>query len=192
MHYFSEQIDRIFESKWKGRIWKVCQQNFQQHWWFAISPQKIKWQRRGGHVGWTNRTLLLSSSNMAAMTSHENDLFPILTCAFVFFPSPLCVRYRIGILYLSLLPCNIRELKQNSWGRRRSLDKTNYTKQKAHVNMWNKVDICAVLLSNETSTAPFPRCLQNVTDISRPNVHRFVQEETLESTEFQRKQKHTG
>ena len=51
----------------------------------------------------------------------------------------------------------------------------------------NKADICAVLLSNETSTAPFPRCLQNVTDISRTKVHRFVQEETLESTEFQRK-----
>ena len=33
--------------------------------------------------------------------------------------------------------------------------------------MWNKADIRAVLLSNETSTAPFPCCLQNVADISR-------------------------
>ena len=50
--------------------------------------------------------------------------------------------------------------------------------------MWNKADICAVLLSNETSTAPFPRCLKNLADISRSNIHRFVQEETLYSTEF--------
>ena len=35
---------------------------------------------------------------------------------------------------------------------------------KAHVNMWNKADIRAVLLSNETSTAPFPCCLQNAAD----------------------------
>ena len=70
---------------------------------------------------------------------------------------------------------------------RRQNNKTNYRRQKAHVNMWNKADICAVLLSNETSTAPFPRCLQNVADISRTNAHRFVQEETLESTGFRRK-----
>ena len=37
--------------------------------------------------------------------------------------------------------------------------------KKAHVNMWNKADIRAVLLSNETSTAPFPRCLQNVESV---------------------------
>ena len=52
-------------------------------------------------------------------------------------------------------------------------------RQKAHVNMWNKADICAALCSYETSTAPFSRCLQNVADIST-NVHRFVQKETLE------------
>ena len=88
-----------------------------------------------------------------------------------------------------------RELKQNSRGRRRqrrSNNKTNYTRQRAHVNMWNKADICAILLSNETSTAPFARCLQNVADISRTNVHRFVQKETLESTEFQRKRNIQG
>ena len=67
------------------------------------------------------------------------------------------------------------------------MNKTNYTRQKAHVNMCNKADIRAVLLSNETSTAPFPRCLQNAADISRTNVLRFVQRETLGSTEFQRK-----
>ena len=65
--------------------------------------------------------------------------------------------------------------------------KWNSSMKKSYVNMWNKADICTVLLSNETSTAPFPRCLQNVADISRTNVHRFVQEETLEWTEFQRK-----
>ena len=32
----------------------------------------------------------------------------------------------------------------------------------------------------------------NATKENRTKVHRFVQEETLESTEFQRKQKHTG
>ena len=40
----------------------------------------------------------------------------------------------------------------------------DYTRQKAHVNMWNKADMRVVLLSNETSTAPFPRCLQNAAD----------------------------
>ena len=77
-----------------------------------------------------------------------------------------------------------RDLKEISRGRRRQNNKTNYTRQKAHVNMWNKADICAVLLSNETSTDPFPRCLQNVADISGTNIHRFVQEETLGSTNF--------
>ena len=32
--------------------------------------------------------------------------------------------------------------------------------------MWNKADIRAVLLSCETPIAPFPRCLQNVVNIS--------------------------
>ena len=41
------------------------------------------------------------------------------------------------------------------------------SRQKAHVNICNKGDNCAVLLSNETSTAPFLRRLQNVADISR-------------------------
>ena len=68
----------------------------------------------------------------------------------------------------------------------RSHARVIHPKIKAHANMWNKADICAVLLSNETSTAPFPRCLQNVADISRTKVHRFVQEETLESTGFQK------
>ena len=65
---------------------------------------------------------------------------------------------------------------------------TEDKKQTNLKHMWNKVDIRAVPLSCETSTAPFLRCLQNVaSDISRTDVHRFVQEETLESTEFQRK-----
>ena len=34
--------------------------------------------------------------------------------------------------------------------------------KKAHVNMWNKADIRAVLLSCETSIAPFPSRLQNL------------------------------
>ena len=45
---------------------------------------------------------------------------------------------------------DIRELKKNSQGRRRQRrqnNKTKYTRQKAHVNMWNKADIGAVLLS---------------------------------------------
>ena len=53
----------------------------------------------------------------------------------------------------------------------------NYTRQKrTWIIMWNKADICAVLLSNETSTAPFPRHLQNVADISRTKGHLYVQE----------------
>ena len=47
-------------------------------------------------------------------------------------------------------------------------------RQKAHVNMWNKADMRAVLLSCETSIAPFPRCLQNVVNIPRINVNLFV------------------
>ena len=39
-----------------------------------------------------------------------------------------------------------------------------------------KADICAVLLSNETSTASFPLCLQKMANISRTNFHHFVQE----------------
>ena len=50
--------------------------------------------------------------------------------------------------------------------------------------MCNKADICAILCSNKTSTAPFPHCLQNVADISRTNVHRFVQEEMLDLWNF--------
>ena len=53
-----------------------------------------------------------------------------------------------------------RELKKNSRARRRQRQQnnnSNYTRQKAHVNILNKADIRAVPLSNETSTAPFPR-----------------------------------
>ena len=52
----------------------------------------------------------------------------------------------------------IRELEKSSRGRRRQRrqnNKTNYTRQKAHVNMWNKADIRAVLLSCETSLLYF-------------------------------------
>ena len=69
-----------------------------------------------------------------------------------------------------------RELKKNSRGRRRQRrqnNKTNYTRQKEHVNMWNKADIRAVLLSCETPIAPFPRCLQNMVNISTIIVDLF-------------------
>ena len=39
---------------------------------------------------------------------------------------------------------------------RRQNNKTNYRRQKVHVNMWNKAHICAVLLSCETPITPFP------------------------------------
>ena len=86
---------------------------------------------------------------------------------------------------------NIRDLKQNSRGRQTNKT-SNYRRQKAHMNTWNKADICPVLISNDTSlkfswTAPFPHCLETVADISRTNVHRFAQEETLDSTEFHQK-----
>ena len=73
----------------------------------------------------------------------------------------------------------IRDLKQISRGQRRQNKKTNYTRQKVHVIMWNKADIGAVLLSCETSIAPFPSRLQSVVNIPRINVDIFVQEETL-------------
>ena len=97
---------------------------------------------------------------------------------------------------------NIRDLEQNSRGRRRQrrqnnktnyrrqkahVNKTNYRRQKAHVNMSNKADIRAVLLSCETSTAPFPRCLQNVADISS----LYVLDKTPKAIEFQIKWKQT-
>ena len=40
--------------------------------------------------------------------------------------------------------------------------------------MWNKADIRAILLSCETSNAPFPRCLQNVGNISTIIVDLFI------------------
>ena len=56
------------------------------------------------------------------------------------------------MFYISgaVLGQNNRDLKKNSrgwWRQRRQNNKTNYTRQKAHVNMWNKADIRAVLLS---------------------------------------------
>ena len=44
--------------------------------------------------------------------------------------------------------------------------------------MWNKADICTVLLSNETSTAPFLRRPQNVVNVSRTSINLFAQEHT--------------
>ena len=55
------------------------------------------------------------------------------------------------------------------------------------MHIWNKVDICGFLLSNEASTALFLRCLQNVAHSSRTNVNLLVQEETLKAIGFQRK-----
>ena len=52
--------------------------------------------------------------------------------------------------------------------------------------MWNKADIRVVLLSRETSIAPFPRYLQNV-NISTIIVDLFVLEDTLKAVECQRK-----
>ena len=69
------------------------------------------------------------------------------------------------------------ELKKNSGGRRRQRqenNKTNYTRQKVHMNIWNKADIRVVQLSCETSIAPFPRCLRNVVNISTIIVNLFV------------------
>ena len=51
-----------------------------------------------------------------------------------------------------------KKFKQNSRGWRQQHQqniKTNYRRQKAHVNMQNKSDICAVLLSYELSIAQF-------------------------------------
>ena len=100
------------------------------------------------------------------------------------------MRYAEWVLEIASQISNKQSLKQNSWGwwqQHRQNNNTNYRRQKAHMNIWNEADVCAVLLSNETSTAPSPCCLQNMADISRTNIHRFVQEETLESTEFQQK-----
>ena len=81
---------------------------------------------------------------------------------------PLCYLLRLSKGRSSV---DNRELKQNSRGRRwqrRQHSKTNeLLKTKTGFDI---SDICAVLLSNETSTAPFPRCLQNVADISRTNI----------------------
>ena len=50
-----------------------------------------------------------------------------------------------------------------------------------------RLTFAAVLLSCETSIAPFPRCLQNVVNISAIIVDLFVWEDTLKTVEFQRK-----
>ena len=63
-----------------------------------------------------------------------------------------------------------------SWGQQwqcRQNNNTNYTRQKVHMNIWNKADVCAVLLSNETWTDPVPRCLQNVLNIFKELVLIF-------------------
>ena len=52
--------------------------------------------------------------------------------------------------------------------------KVGKTRKKAHVNICNKADICGILLSHGTSTALFLRCLQNMADITRTSIHRFV------------------
>ena len=65
-------------------------------------------------------------------------LFHMFTCAF-----SLSV---INLIVSPTLP------SQSSAVLLKVLNKTNYTKQKAHVN---KTDICSLVLSNETSTAPF-------------------------------------
>ena len=88
----------------------------------------------------------------------------------------ICVDHEETTWQVTSIPFS-RAKQQRTGTARWQNNETNYRRQKAHVNMWNKADICAVLLSNETSTAPFPRCLQNVADISRTNIHRFVQEE---------------
>ena len=70
-----------------------------------------------------------------------------------------------------------QSLPSISWRRRqrRQNNKTNYIRQNwAHVNMWNKAAIRAVVLSRETPIAPFPRRLQNVANFSRINVDLFI------------------
>ena len=90
----------------------------------------------------------------------------------------ICVDHEETTWQVTSIPFS-RAKQQRTGTARWQNNETNYRRQKAHVNMWNKADICAILLSNETSTAPFRCCLQNVADISRTNIHRFVQEETL-------------
>ena len=53
------------------------------------------------------------------------------------------------------------------------------------MNVLAKADICAILLLNETSTAPFLHHQQNVVNISRSNVNHFILEETLIAIQFQ-------
>ena len=60
--------------------------------------------------------------------------------------------------------------KTNYRRQKAHVNKTNYRRQKAHVIMRNKADIRAVLLSYETSIAPFPGRLQNVVNIPRISV----------------------
>ena len=77
------------------------------------------------------------------------------------------VFYSIGYIALPQLG-NLRKTVEDGDGNvGKTIKLITYTnRQKAHVNMWNKADIRAVLLSCETSIAPCPRCLQNVVNIS--------------------------
>ena len=79
---------------------------------------------------------------------------------------------------------NDRQCRQNNktnYTRQKAhVNKTNYTRQKAHVNTCNKADIFANLLSCETLTAPY----LDVVNISRSNVNLFVQEETSKANKF--------
>ena len=58
--------------------------------------------------------------------------------------------------------------KQNSWGQQR-------WRQKVHKTIWTKAGICAVLLLNETPTAPFLRRLQNAVNFMRSNVSLVIE-----------------
>ena len=80
----------------------------------------------------------------------------------------------------------IREFKQNNVGK--TIKLLNYRRQKAHVTMWNKDDIRAVLLSCQTSTAPFPRRLQTVVNVSIFSFRKRPRWKQLNFSENRKKQ----
>ena len=143
------------KSKVKAKLLRITL--IQERSWVIIQPRESHAMEHGRH------------GRMLLQVPFLNKLGVFYIKSLVFFIKPFVVKMNYFAFVVICCVSLSREIKQNSRGRRRPRrqnDKTNYTRQKEHVNMWNKADIRAVLLWCETSTAPFSRRLQNVVNIS--------------------------
>ena len=100
---------------------------------FHVVPKRLL----PGEVGDSKQVFLLFPQEKDKKEDDANE-----------FVSAVCWR-TVRDLWCSLVT-DTRELMKNSrgwWQQRRQNIKTNYTRQKVHVNIWNKTNIHAILLS---------------------------------------------